>query len=101
MINATPEIDFTVPEYGYAGETVNISSDNSYKSEWTISKDSGKSEKYGKYADGTLTDKGGAVSFKDKGVYNITLTVTDRAGKHIAALKDTDYCPAIDAYRNP
>lgn len=35
MINATPEIDFTVPEYGYAGETVNISSDNSYKSEWT------------------------------------------------------------------
>lgn len=87
MINATPEIDFTVPEYGYAGETVNISSDNSYKSEWTISKDSGKSEKYGKYADGTLTDKGGAVSFKDKGVYNITLTVTDRAGKTYSCTK--------------
>lgn len=88
MINATPQIDFTIPEYGYAGEAVNISSDSGgYKSEWTISKDNGKSEKYSKYADGTLTDKGGAVSFKDKGVYIITLTVTDSAGKIYSCTK--------------
>ena len=88
MINDMPNADFDISEYGYTGSDINISfSGEGYTVEWTISKDNGKAEKYSEYATGTLTNKGGIITFNDKGIYKVILTVKDKSGKTYSCIK--------------
>ena len=78
MINDMPNADFDISEYGYTGSDINISfSGEGYTVEWTISKDNGKAEKYSEYATGTLTNKGGIITFNDKGIYQTLIHISE------------------------
>ena len=88
MINDMPNADFDISEYRYTGSDINISfSGEEYTAEWTISKDNGKAEKYSEYATGPLTNKGGIITFNDKGIYKVILTVKDKSGKTYSCTK--------------
>jgi len=86
-----PEIQLTLPQVGYAGEAALVSvSGNDLKNltvSWTISKDSGETKTYNEYADGSLTNEGGSVTFKTKGDYVLTVTMTDELGRTFSQSK--------------
>ncbi len=83
-----PEIQLTLPQVGYAGETTSVSvSGNDLENlnaSWTISKDGGEAKAYTDYAGGSLTNEGGSITFKAKGSYLLTVTMTDTLGRSFA-----------------
>jgi len=86
-----PEIQLTLPQVSYAGETTSVSvSGNNFENldaSWTISKDSGEAKTYTDYADGSLTNEGGSITFKTKGDYVLTVTMTDELGRAFSQSK--------------
>jgi hypothetical protein len=80
-----PEIVLSLPQTGYAGEAAEISVSgtdlNGLTSVWTVSKAGDEAAPYTIYADGELSENGGNIFFKDKGVYTVIVTMTDTLGR--------------------
>jgi hypothetical protein len=86
-----PQIELGAPQVSYAGEPAAISvSGNDLDGlsvAWTISKDGGSAKPYTDYVDGELTDTGGNITFRSKGEYMVTVTMTDALGRAFAENK--------------
>jgi hypothetical protein len=80
-----PEIELTMPQTGYAGETTTVSVSGTHLDNlttvWTVSKDGGKAAPYSDYVSGTLSSDGGSIAFNSKGSYTLTITMTDALGR--------------------
>jgi len=80
-----PSILLGFPQNWYAGEdgTVSISGADleDLTASWTITQGSDGAQPYNLYASGTLTKTGGSLNFLTKGQYELTLTMTDPAGR--------------------
>lgn len=80
-----PTIYMIAPQVWYAGETGTVvvtgSKLENLSADWTVTKDDGGAEPYSHYASGTLTNEGGSLTFPIKGQYELTLTMTDLAGR--------------------
>lgn len=80
-----PEIELTLPQTGYAGESTTVSVSGTHLDNltavWTISKDGGTAKTYTEYTSGTLAVDGGSITFNDKGSYTLTVTLTDTLGR--------------------
>lgn len=85
MVYPVPAITLNTPQIWYSGEagTVSVTGTDleDLTADWTISKDGGGSEPYGTYTSGALTKDGGPITFTTKGRYELTLTMTDPAGR--------------------
>lgn len=79
------EIELTLPQTGYAGETTTVSVSGTHLDNlttvWTVSKDAGEAAPYSDYVSGTLSSDGGSIAFNSKGNYTLTLTMTDALGR--------------------
>ena len=79
------EIELTLPQTGYAGETTTVSVSGTHLDNlttvWTVSKDGGEAAPYSDYVSGTLSSDGGSIAFNSKGSYILTLTMTDALGR--------------------
>jgi len=79
------EIELTLPQTGYAGETTTVSVSGTHLDNlttvWTVSKDGGEAAPYSDYVSGTLSSDGGNIVFNSKGSYTLTLTMTDALGR--------------------
>jgi hypothetical protein len=80
-----PSILLGLPQNWYAGEdeTVSVSGANleNLTANWTITQGSDGAQPYNLYTSGTLTKTGGSLNFLTKGQYELTLTMTDPAGR--------------------
>lgn len=80
-----PEIELTLPQTGYAGETTTVSVSGTHLDNlttvWTVSKDGGEAAPYSDYVSGTLSSDGGSIAFNSKGSYTLTITMTDAPGR--------------------
>lgn len=89
--------EFILPEFTYTNETVDITADPELEGldiVWTATKD-GNEEALDSIIYGSLTGAGGKISFKQKGKYTFTGTVTDATGRAFTCSK------AITAYAIP
>jgi hypothetical protein len=80
-----PEIELTLPQTGYAGETTTVSVSGTHLDNltavWTISKDGGEAAPYSDYVSGILSSDGANIAFTSKGSYTLTITMTDALGR--------------------
>jgi hypothetical protein len=80
-----PSSTLNAPEIWYTGEagTISVSGTDlvDLTANWTIRKDGEEAKPYSGYASGTLTKEGGSITFPTKGLYELTLTMTDPAGR--------------------
>jgi hypothetical protein len=85
MVYPVPTVILNIPQIWYTGEagTVSVTGTDmeNLTAIWTISKDGGGSEPYETYISGSLTREGGPITFSTKGRYELTLTMTDPAGR--------------------
>lgn len=83
-----PEIELTLPQTGYAGESASVTISgtdlDNLTTAWTISKDGGTTKNYTDYTSGTLAADGGNIAFGSKGSYTLTVTMTDALGRSFA-----------------
>jgi hypothetical protein len=85
IVYPIPEIQLTLPKTAYAGEpaaaAVTGNDLDNLTTAWTLSKGGGDNEPYTDYAGGSLTNEGGSITFRDKGSYVLTVTMTDALGR--------------------
>ncbi|OLN30074.1 EF hand domain/PKD domain protein [Desulfosporosinus metallidurans] len=85
IVYPIPEIQLTLPQVSYAGEAiaVAVSGNNidNLSATWTISANDGIAAIYTDYASGSLSNDGGSITFKAKGNYMLTVTMTDTLGR--------------------
>ncbi|HEX2925317.1 MAG TPA: S-layer homology domain-containing protein [Ruminiclostridium sp.] len=89
---------FDLPEYTYTDKAVNITIDpklDGLDVVWTATKD-GKEEALDSIIDGSLTSTGGSITFKEKGSYILTATVTDTTGRSFTCSKEIQVYPVIN-----
>lgn len=95
-----PDIELTLPQTGYAGETAAASVSgtdlDNLTTEWTVSKDGGKARAYTEYTSGTLAADGGSITFNDKGSYTLTVTMTDALGRSFSDSAEITVYPIPD-----
>lgn len=86
-----PEIQLTLPQSGYAGEAVTASVSGNYLENltalWTISANGGDTGPYTDYASGSLSSEVGSITFKEKGSYILSVTMTDVLGRTFSESK--------------
>lgn len=90
--------EFNLPEYTYTNETVDITADPELEGldiVWTATKD-GNEEALDSIIYGRLTGAGGKISFKQKGKYTFTGTVTDATGRAFTCSKGITAYPIPD-----
>ncbi|MGI6189935.1 MAG: S-layer homology domain-containing protein [Caldicoprobacteraceae bacterium] len=96
-IYPVPKVEFTLPEYAHTDTiiTVNpvVTELGSLNIAWTATRDGGIPENYIDYIDGTLTNTGGNVRFKEKGNYLLAATVTDEVGRVFTYSSDVNVNP--------
>lgn len=88
---------FDLSEYSYIDETINITINpefNDVDIVWTVTKE-GKDEALDTVIDGSLTNSGGSITFKEKGTYALTATVTDTTGRRFTCSKEILVYPVI------
>lgn len=90
-ISVYPVIDlsFDLPETTYTDKAVTVTTVadlGDLNITWTVAENSGKSEtvEWDNVTDGILTNSGGTITFKKKGDYTLTATVTDVTGRSFA-----------------
>jgi hypothetical protein len=75
-------LKLTTPQYSYINANIKIlvEANNLQKTslKWQISRDNGELENYITYANGTLTDDGGSISFDAPGIYKVVATGYDQ-----------------------
>ncbi|BAL01485.1 putative surface layer protein [Oscillibacter valericigenes Sjm18-20] len=90
------DIAFTLPEAAHTDTDVNVvttlTDADGLSAVWSLTKN-GESAELADSLDGTLTDAGGTVRFKDKGVYRLTGTLTDETGRTFEASQTVTVYP--------
>lgn len=92
-----PSVSLSAPQVWYSGEAgaVSVTGTNleNLTANWTVSKDAGEVKPYAAYASGILTEEGGSLTFSTKGTYELTLTMTDPAGRTYEKTRDFTVYP--------
>lgn len=91
-------IAFELPRYTHTDKTVSIEAATtelgSLDIVWSATKD-GEAVAWDTAIDGTLTNEGGMVTFKEKGDYNITAAVTDDTGRSFSHSSTITVFPVV------
>ncbi|UWG96032.1 S-layer homology domain-containing protein [Dehalobacter sp. DCM] len=89
-------ITFTLPVASHTDKTVEVSTtlteNGGLSVVWSLTKN-GKAAVLSDELEGTLTDAGGSIRFKDKGVYMLTGTLTDETGRTFEASQTVTVYP--------
>ena len=79
-----PGVAFEFPATSHTDTTIELQTVltemDGLTAEWSLTRN-GDAVTPGDYIDGALTNKGGSIRFKEKGVYTLTATVTDATGR--------------------
>ncbi|NLB79987.1 MAG: hypothetical protein GX796_14430, partial [Clostridiaceae bacterium] len=95
-----PVAEFTFPQATHTDEIVSVSpnlaelGDNNVV--WSVTKD-GVETNWETAIEGSLTNTGGSIRFKEKGEYVVTATITDETGRSFAYSSGIEIFPLIKA----
>lgn len=80
--NPTPVFSFDLPQAGYVGDALNVTTDSKYVSTvtWSLEKD-GVTVAIDKFLDGVLGNNGGSIKAKESGNYTLIATAKNSQGK--------------------
>lgn len=91
-----PKVEFTLPETAYTDKAVDVAVAatelGSLDIVWSISRN-GEAVKWEDCIDGTFTNEGGTIRFKDKGAYVLKATITDGLGRSFEYSASTQVYP--------